>query len=107
MGFLTSRAVSSMKGKLPEASNLREIYEKVLPAMAGDTLQPLPFQFSFEREEYTRVLYDWSLTEFKENVVYRATRHELKLAVEAAIAKLEKDLGKSKKVPRSPQLSLP
>ncbi|PHJ22670.1 protein kinase domain, partial [Cystoisospora suis] len=93
LGFLVSRGVTSMKGKLPEASNLRDIYEKVMGSMAGDTHQPLPFLFSFEREEYTRILYNWTLTEFKENVVYRATRHELKLAIQTAITQLDKELG--------------
>lgn len=70
-------AAATVAAALPETSNLRSLYSRLMKEMQRDRLVPLSFGINQERPEYAEILYNLSLLEFKRTVIFTATKRQL------------------------------
>ncbi|PFH31924.1 hypothetical protein BESB_024160 [Besnoitia besnoiti] len=87
------RRLLGEQATLPDS--LSAVYEMAFGALPRYAHVNMPFLVGLEREEYTRILFNYNLSKFKEAVGVAATRHELKIAVEKAVDALGADAEKS------------
>ncbi|ESS29601.1 protein kinase domain protein [Toxoplasma gondii VEG] len=78
--------VRGLNASLP--ASLVDVYATVFAALPTKAPVSPPFLYGLEREEYSSLLFDAKLPEFKEMVAFWATRHELNIAVQTAVGKI-------------------
>ncbi|KAL8429412.1 hypothetical protein Efla_001250 [Eimeria flavescens] len=84
------RAVSRLDPAfLPGGLNLRGVYAAILKEMHKDRFVPLPFGLWQERHEYTEAMYGLSLQQFRETVVFTATREALRRKAEEILNRMQ------------------
>ncbi|CDJ42434.1 hypothetical protein ETH_00018460 [Eimeria tenella] len=70
---------------LPEAANLRSMYRTVLMEMQKDFIVPFAFGYEQERPEYTEVLFNLSLLEFKKAIIFAAAKKQLSVVAQETL----------------------
>ncbi|CDJ62095.1 protein kinase, putative [Eimeria necatrix] len=83
-------AAATAAAALPENSNLRDIYTKIMTEMQRDNYVPFAFGNHQERPEYTETMFNLSVLNFKRAVVFTAAKRQLGIVASETLKSMRK-----------------